>query len=207
MFKTNTTTVSTPATNGTTDNRLVSQLSERELIEVALGRIFPDTVWDDSAADTARRVAKYWRELYPKSELDFEFTTFEAVANQMIIVRDIEFASACAHHLLPFYGKAHVAYLPNKLQVGLSKIPRLVNFWAQRPQVQEALTNQIAHDLKDRLQAQGVAVVIEGVHTCQTCRGVRNHNGKMVTSDMRGTFLTADSARMEFLSLITHSTL
>jgi GTP cyclohydrolase I len=120
-----------------------------------------------------------------------------------VVVKEIEFSSVCAHHLLPFYGSAHVAYIPNKLAVGLSKIPRLVDYWASRPQLQERLTDQIAHDLKRRLEAHGVAVVIEARHTCMACRGVRKHNGAMVTSSMLGVFLTASEARQEFLSLIS----
>lgn len=168
-----------------------------------LSKIFGDEVWDDSAADTSRRVLKYWNEFAPKKEIDFDFTVFPATANQMIVVKDIEFSSMCAHHLLPFYGVAHVGYLPNKYMVGLSKIPRLVNYWATRPCTQEALTAYIAHDLKDRLQAMGVAVIIQSRHTCMACRGVRSHNATMITNEMRGVFLTAPAARQEFLDSIT----
>lgn len=167
-----------------------------------LHTLFPEDTWDDSPEDTARRVIAYLKEYVPPKELPFKFTVFPSTVNQMIIVRDIEFSSICAHHLLPFDGLAHVAYLPNKLMVGLSKIPRLVDYWAHRPQTQERLTSQIASDLKHRLEAQGVAVVIESQHTCMSCRGVRKMQASMITSEMRGVFLTAGEARHEFLSLI-----
>lgn len=176
-------------------------------LEKILKKMFPETVWDDSVAHTAYRILKVWKEYVPQQELDFVFTTFSANVNQMIVVKDIEFSSLCAHHLLPFTGYAHVAYLPNELMVGLSKIPRLVDYWAKRPTVQEVLTQRIAKDLKDRLKAQGSAVVIEARHTCMVCRGVRKHSGAMVTSEMRGVFLTGTAAKMEFLELIGRSRL
>lgn len=173
-------------------------------LEAMLEHIYGKDIWDDSAKETARRVLKYWLEYAPmgKDDLDFDFTTFEAVANQLIVCKDIEFSSICVHHLLPFYGRIHVGYIPNELMVGISKIPRLVDWHAKRPQVQEKLTAAIAHDLKDRLQAQGVAVVCEARHTCMACRGVRKHNGVMITSEMRGVFMSAEAARIEFLNLI-----
>lgn len=163
---------------------------------------FPNEVWDDSVEKTALRVIKFWKEFQPKRELDFDMTTFPAPANNLVICKDIEFSSLCAHHLLPFYGKAHVGYIPNKLAVGLSKIPRLVDFYAKRPQMQERLTEQVARHLKSVLEAHGVMVVVEARHTCMACRGVRKHNGVMVTSSALGVFITASEARSEFLSLI-----
>lgn len=170
---------------------------------------FGNEVWDDSPRRTAERVLAYWRENAAPlvrngefAQLDFNFTTFAATANQLIVVKDIEFHSMCAHHLLPFYGMAHIGYIPNELMVGLSKIPRLVDFYAHRPCTQEALTANIAHDLKHRLAAMGVAVILEARHTCMACRGANKHNGAMVTSEMRGLFLTAEAARAEFLNLI-----
>jgi GTP cyclohydrolase I len=172
------------------------------MLESIFNHVFGRACWDDSSADTARRVLKFWKEFTPAEEPDFSFTTFKATANQLIVVRDIEFSSLCAHHLLPFYGTAYVGYVPNKLMVGLSKIPRLVDFWAHRPCTQEALTANIAKDLKDRLEAHGVAVVIESRHTCMACRGVRKHNGSMITSEQRGNFMSSSALRAEFLSLI-----
>lgn len=173
-----------------------------DVLKDMLVYFFGNDCWDDSALDTAQRMIRYWLEYTPKDQPEFTFTTFPATANQLILVRDIEFSSMCAHHLLPFYGRAHVGYVPNELMVGLSKVPRLVDYWAHRPCTQEALTRNIASDLKHRLAAMGVAVVIESRHTCMACRGVRKHNGAMITSEMRGIFLTAGEARSEFLRLI-----
>lgn len=164
--------------------------------------IFGQDVWDDTPEETARRVTQYWKEFAPQQEMPFKFTTFLATANQMIVVKDIEFTSMCAHHLLPYDGYAHVAYLPNRLMVGLSKIPRLVDFFAKRPSTQETLTHQIASELKTRLEAQGVAVVMEARHTCMSCRGVHKVQASMVTSEMRGSFLTSGDARAEFFATI-----
>lgn len=179
---------------------------DQSMLQHVLTNVFGNTVWDDGVENTAARVLRFWREYANRGEdVDFKMTTFEAHGNQLVICKDIEFSSLCAHHLLPFYGRAHVGYVPNKLQVGLSKIPRLVDFWANRPQVQEKLTDQIASSLKDTLEAMGVAVVVEARHTCMACRGVRKHNGVMTTSNMRGVFLTAEAARLEFLTLIGRS--
>jgi GTP cyclohydrolase IA len=172
---------------------------------LALKAIYPpDFEWDDSVELTAARIVRYLAEYTPEpnNTLAFTFTMFPAVANQLVVVKDIEFSSICAHHLLPFYGVAHVGYLPNKKMVGLSKIPRLVDHFAKRPNTQEALTANIAEYMKRTLEAFGVAVVIEARHTCMACRGVRKHNGAMITSEMRGVFLTASEARQEFLELI-----
>lgn len=174
----------------------------REHIEAALRLVFPDSVWDDSAAETARRVLGYWTEFVPEAEPTFKFTTFQAAKSQMILVGDIEFASLCAHHLLPFTGKIHIGYIANDVQVGLSKIPRLVNYWARRPQVQEQLTAQLLHDLRERLGTKDVIVVCEARHTCVSARGTRLHNGVMRTSLPSGLFMSSPPARAEFLSLL-----
>jgi len=170
-------------------------------MEQILGDVFGHECWDDGLMKTATRWIRAMKEFAPQPNIDFMFTTFPTTINQMIVVADIEFSSLCAHHLFPFMGKAHVGYLPNKLQVGLSKIPRLVHYFATRPQTQEQLTAQIASYLKKVLEAQGVAVIIEASHTCMSARGIREHNGIMRTSEMRGTFLTAAPAREEFLTL------
>lgn len=176
---------------------------QRAKLENVLREIFPDNAWDDNAADTARRVIKTWREFATISDtLDFEFTTFTAEKGQLIIVRDIEFTSMCAHHLLPFYGVAHVGYIPHKLQVGVSKIPRLVHHYAKRPQVQERLTAQLVAQFSERLATRDVVVVIESRHTCMSCRGVRAHAASMTTSLPKGAFFTSDALRSEFLTLI-----
>ncbi len=122
--------------------------------------------------------------------------------DEMVLVKDIDFFSLCEHHLVPFFGKCDVAYIPNGKIVGLSKIPRLVNAFARRLQVQERLTCQVAEALQEHLQPKGVGVVMEAQHLCVMMRGVEKQNTKMVTSSMLGTFRTDPKTRMEFLSLI-----
>jgi len=122
--------------------------------------------------------------------------------NEMVIVRDIDFYSLCEHHLLPFFGKCHVAYIPNGKVVGLSKIPRLVDIFARRLQVQERLTNQIASTLLEKINPLGVAVVTEATHLCMSMRGVAKQNSVALTSAMLGTFRTDARTRAEFLDLI-----
>jgi GTP cyclohydrolase I len=175
-------------------------LPEEQLMHI-LQDIFGDEVWDDDVLLTSQRWLRAMAEFSPQDEMNFKLTTFEAKVNQLIVVADIEFSSLCAHHLFPFVGKAHVGYVPNRKQIGLSKIPRIVHHFATRPQTQERLTEQIATFLKRELEAMGVAVVIEATHTCMSARGVREHNGVMRTSEMRGIFLTAPEAREEFLHL------
>ena len=126
---------------------------------------------------------------------------FEESYSEMVVVRDIEFYSLCEHHLLPFYGRCHVGYLPNKKIIGLSKIPRIVDVFARRLQVQERLTNQIGETLLKSLSALGVGVVMEATHLCMTMRGVQKQNSFATTSYMNGVFLEAKT-RQEFLSII-----
>ncbi|MDH5251995.1 MAG: GTP cyclohydrolase I FolE [Nitrospira sp.] len=122
--------------------------------------------------------------------------------DEMVIVKDIDFFSMCEHHLLPFFGKVHVGYLPNKKVVGLSKIPRIVDTFARRLQVQERLTVQVAETLKDKLNANGVGVVVEARHLCMMMRGVEKQNTIAVTSSMLGAFRSQPQTRLEFLKLI-----
>ena len=122
--------------------------------------------------------------------------------DEMVVVKDIDMASLCEHHLLPFIGKAHIAYMPHRKIVGLSKIPRLVEMFSRRLQVQERLTTQIANTLNDALQPRGVAVVIEAVHLCMLMRGVEKQNSKAVTSAMLGAFRERPETRAEFMELI-----
>jgi GTP cyclohydrolase I len=126
---------------------------------------------------------------------------FEEKHDNMIMVRDIELYSMCEHHMLPFFGKAHVAYIPNGKIVGLSKIPRIVDVYAQRLQVQERLTEQIAEGLCDVLNPAGVGVVIEAYHLCMMMRGVQKQNSKTITSSLRGAFREDPKTRDEFLRL------
>ena len=127
---------------------------------------------------------------------------FDVQYDEMVIVKDIEFFSLCEHHLLPFYGKAHVAYLPNKKVIGLSKIPRLVDVFARRLQVQERLTQQIAETLQDVLKPKGVGVIMEARHFCMMMRGVEKQHSGTVTSAMLGGFRQNKRTRDEFLALI-----
>jgi len=127
---------------------------------------------------------------------------FSVSYDQMVLVKDIEFYSLCEHHLLPFFGKCHVAYIPDKKVVGLSKIPRLVNMFARRLQIQERLTNQIANSIQQKIAPLGVGVVIEGRHLCMAMRGVEKESSQTVTSAMLGSFKDNPKTREEFLSLV-----
>jgi GTP cyclohydrolase I len=127
---------------------------------------------------------------------------FSVTYDQMVLVKDIEVYSLCEHHMLPFFGKCHVAYLPDKKVVGLSKIPRLVNMFARRLQIQERLTNQIASAIQQKIAPLGVGVVIEARHMCMVMRGVEKQNSQTVTSAMLGSFRENVQTREEFLSLI-----
>jgi GTP cyclohydrolase I len=133
----------------------------------------------------------------------FNGAMFEVCYDEMVVVKDIEMYSLCEHHMLPFFGKCHVAYIPNKRVVGLSKIPRLVNMYSRRLQIQERLTSQIAHALEDKLNPQGVGVIIEARHLCMVMRGVEKQNSKAVTSAMLGVFRENKETRDEFLSLVS----
>jgi len=127
---------------------------------------------------------------------------FSVDYNEMVIVRDIDFYSLCEHHLLPFFGKCHVAYIPQGRVLGLSKIPRLVDIFARRLQIQERLTNQIAETLREKVDPLGVAVVMEATHLCMAMRGVEKQNSVATTSAMLGVFRDDARTRMEFLELI-----
>jgi len=127
---------------------------------------------------------------------------FHEDCQEMVLVKDIEFYSLCEHHMLPFFGKAHVAYLPNGKVVGLSKVARIVDVFARRLQVQERLTNQVADALSEVLEPHGVAVVMEASHTCMMMRGVQKQNSSTITSAMRGSFRQDPRTRAEFMSLI-----
>ena len=129
---------------------------------------------------------------------------FEEDNNQMVLLRDIEFFSMCEHHLLPFFGKVHIAYVPDGKIVGVSKMARIVNMYARRLQVQERMTNQIADTLEQALSPRGVGVIAEGVHLCMVARGVEKQNSVMTTSAMRGAFLDMPT-RMEMLTLCRHN--
>ncbi len=127
---------------------------------------------------------------------------FEAEDSHMVIVKDIEVYSLCEHHMLPFIGKCHIGYIPEKKVIGVSKLARVVDMFARRLQIQERLTDQIAHTIMDKTGAQGVGVVIEAQHLCMMMRGVEKQNSKMITSAMHGTFRSQLATRTEFLRLI-----
>ena len=155
---------------------------------------------------TPQRVAKSWEFLSKGYDEDLDTlinnAIFEESAKDMVIVKNIEFYSLCEHHLIPFHGKAHVAYIPDGKIIGLSKIPRIIDHYSKRLQVQERLTNQIANTLQDILQPKGVAVVMEGKHFCMLMRGVQKQNSIATTSAMLGSFREKDTTRNEFLNLI-----
>jgi GTP cyclohydrolase I len=156
--------------------------------------------------NTPKRVEKSFRFLTSGYEADVDAVLNNALFtvdyNEMVIVKDIDFYSLCEHHLLPFFGKCHVAYIPQGRVLGLSKIPRLVEIFARRLQIQERLTNQIAETLKDKVRPMGVAVVMEASHLCMSMRGVEKQNSVAVTSAMLGVFREDARTRMEFLELI-----
>jgi GTP cyclohydrolase I len=156
--------------------------------------------------DTPKRVEKSLRFLTNGYAADVDTVLNNALFtvdyNEMVIVKDIDFYSLCEHHLLPFFGKCHVAYIPQGRVIGLSKIPRLVDIYARRLQVQERLTNQIAETLREKVRPLGVAVVMEASHLCMSMRGVEKQNSIAVTSSMLGVFREDARTRMEFLELI-----
>ncbi|MBK9127714.1 MAG: GTP cyclohydrolase I FolE [Phycisphaerales bacterium] len=154
---------------------------------------------------TPRRVARMYAELFRGLHEDAEDhlrTTFDEDHHEMVILRDIPFNSTCEHHLMPFEGRAHVAYIPGGKVIGLSKLARIVDVFAHRLQVQERLTSQIADLLAKRLHVRGAAVVIEATHTCMTCRGVKKPGSVMVTSAMRGIMHTNPGTRAEVMALL-----
>ena len=190
--------------------------------------IIPDTQGEETIADLVRKILTLigedpnregLRRTPERFEKAFRYLTsgyrqdpekllngamFSVCYDNMVVVKDIELYSLCEHHLLPFFGKCHVAYIPNKKVVGLSKIARLVNMFARRLQIQERLTSQIAKAIQDRLSPEGVGVVIEARHLCMVMRGVEKQHSSAMTSAMLGAFRENKQTRDEFLSLINH---
>jgi len=164
----------------------------------------------DGLQETPRRVEKALRFLTSGYEADVDTVInnalFSVEYNEMVIVRDVDFYSLCEHHLLPFFGRCHVAYIPNRRVLGLSKIPRLVEIFSRRLQVQERLTSQIADTLMEKVSPLGVAVVMEATHLCMAMRGVEKQNAVTVTSSMLGVFHQDARTRHEFLELIRRPT-
>lgn len=176
-----------------------------ELTEELLGLIGEDST-RQGLIKTPKRVAESWKFLSQGYHQNLNDVINEAIfdesAKDMIIVKDIEFYSLCEHHLIPFYGKAHVGYIPNGKIIGLSKIPRIIDFYSRRLQVQERLTNQIATCIQDLLNPKGVAVIMEGRHFCMLMRGVQKQNSIASTSSMLGAFKDQSTTRNEFLKLV-----
>jgi GTP cyclohydrolase I len=162
----------------------------------------------DGLERTPQRVAKAMRFLtsgYSQNPVEIlNDALFEVTYDEMVIVKDIEFYSLCEHHLLPFFGRAHVAYVPNGKVVGLSKIPRVISMFSRRLQVQERLTTNVAETLEQVLEPRGVAVVVEAIHLCMMMRGVEQPNSSAVTSSMHGVFQADPKTRSEFMDLIRH---
>lgn len=156
---------------------------------------------------TPERVARMYTELLAGYRVDplkiIKDALFEVTYDEMVIVRDIEFYSMCEHHMLPFMGRVHVAYLPSGRVLGLSKIPRIVDVYARRLQVQERMTRQIADFINDALLPKGVGVVVEGLHLCTMMRGVKKHDARMTTSAVHGAFRKSLATRQEFLDNIS----
>src|SRR5438309_7442228 len=162
----------------------------------------------DGLLNTPGRVDQAFRFLTSGYRMDADKllnkALFDVAYDEMVIVRDIELFSLCEHHLLPFFGKCHVGYIPNGRVIGLSKIPRLVDMYARRLQVQESLTTQIAETINEKIHPRGVAVVIEAQHLCMIMRGVEKQNSVAVTSSMHGVFKDNQNTRNEFLNLVRH---
>jgi GTP cyclohydrolase I len=156
--------------------------------------------------DTPERVKRLYKEITSGYNEDpneiINGAIYEIDYDEMVIIKDIEYYSLCEHHLLPFFGKAQIAYIPKKKVIGLSKIPRIVEVYARRLQVQERMTVQIANFLNETLKPKGVAVVVNGYHLCMAMRGVRKSDANMLTSSMLGAFRNDERTRAEFLSLI-----
>jgi GTP cyclohydrolase I len=155
--------------------------------------------------ETPRRIAEMYEEIFGGLAIDprkYLGVTFEVAHDEMVLLRNIPFYSMCEHHFLPFHGEAHVGYVPDGRVVGISKLARVVEGFARRPQIQEQLTTQIADAIMEVLEPDGVAVVIEAEHLCMTMRGVKKPGSRMITSAMRGTFRKSQVTRAEFLLLV-----
>jgi GTP cyclohydrolase I len=190
---------------GTAEMRTAAALSTVELYRELLRRIGEDPA-RDGLVDTPGRMEKAMAFLTQGYAMDvptvLNDALFEVEYDEMVMVKDIEFYSMCEHHLLPFFGKVHVAYVPSGRVIGLSKIPRLVEMFARRLQVQERMTTEIADAIAGAIAPQGVGVIVEAQHLCMMMRGVETQRSTTVTSAMRGVFKTQMQTRNEFLSLV-----
>jgi GTP cyclohydrolase I len=183
----------------------LASLSTENLYREILTRIGEDPT-RDGLLDTPKRMTKSMEFLTHGYTMDADEVLhnalFDVEYDEMVIVKDIEFFSMCEHHLLPFFGKAHIAYVPNGKVIGLSKIPRLVDMFARRLQVQERLTRQIADAIDEAINPQGVAIILEAQHLCMMMRGVEKQHSSTTTSAMLGVFKSQLQTRNEFLSLV-----
>ena len=192
-------------TSAILDSVLLETASTQELYRELLRRMGEDP-GRDGLLRTPERVEKSIAFLTKGYAMDvtevLHDALFDVDYDEMVIVKDIEFFSQCEHHLLPFFGKAHIAYIPNGKVIGLSKIPRLVDVFARRLQVQERLTRQVGEAIQEAINPQGVAVILEAQHLCMMMRGVEKQHSSTVTSAMLGVFKTQLQTRNEFLSLV-----
>lgn len=188
-----------------------AQPIDRERIKSAVHELFIAIGEDperEGLLETPRRIADLYAEVFgglhedPREHLR---VGFEVAHDEMVILRNIPFYSMCEHHFLPFHGEAHVGYVPDGRVVGVSKLARVVDGYARRPQIQEQLTSQVANAIMDTVKPDGVAVVIEAEHLCMTMRGIKKPGSRMITSAMRGTFKQSPVTRAEFLSLVSGS--
>jgi len=193
--------------NGHKSEKDIHEFERKSNIESAVRTILANVGEDpdrQGLEGTPDRIARMYTEVLGGYDVDLEKLVngalFDVAYDEMIVVKDIEFYSMCEHHMLPFFGRAHVAYIPSEKVIGLSKIPRIVEMFARRLQVQERMTRQIADTIDETLHPQGVAVVIEGNHMCSMMRGVKKQEASMVTSAMLGCFKKSDKTRNEFLS-------
>jgi len=193
-----------------TDEAIFATGVDRARVEGATSELllaFGENPEREGLKNTPRRVARMYAELLSGYRADplamINGALFDVKYDEMVLVRDIEFYSLCEHHILPFIGHVHVAYIPDGKVLGVSKIPRIVDIYARRLQVQERMTRQIADHLRDLLKPQGVAVVVEAMHLCMMMRGVKRHDARMTTSAMHGAFRANLATREEFLANIS----
>jgi GTP cyclohydrolase I len=165
-------------------------------------KVIGDDPAREGLKDTPERIIKSWTELYSGYKQKLDITCFTAESKEMVIFKDIDFFSTCEHNMLPFFGKIHIGYIPNKKYIGASKASRITEFYSRRLQIQERITSQIADYFMEKINVLGAIVICEATHFCMTSRGVKKNNKKMITSAIRGNFEN-QSIRQEFLELIT----
>ena len=189
--------------------QLIGTDVDQSNIETAIHNIIEaigETPTRQGLRNTPSRIARMYAEMFDGYRTDpnamINDALFDVSYDEMVIVKDVEYSSMCEHHMLPFFGRVHVAYIPSGKVIGLSKIPRVIDMFAHRLQLQERMTRQISDFLEEALKPQGVAVVIEGLHLCTMIRGVKKMNSRMVTSAMTGGFLKDSRTRSEFMEHI-----